>query len=303
MHAATRVSSGIFTARLADTRAFRARRAKAVASHGLGAVSMSSSASSKPTLYDIPVSNNGARVRLLLYWKGLESAFRVENPSALGGLKSEAYLALNPQGKMPLLVVPSDDADESLAIPESEVIAQYVLHAYADVGPALIPEDPKQRALAALVTRVHDVYIAPIQGCLYRGPMPVSKRAEDLARRREADGRRRARLRRRIAFSCIEKRKRRRPVRLRREAVLRGRRVVPDVRLPRTHLAEVLQVGRRVREPAANENVVPRDGARRLRRRVLGEIRAGLDDWHDAGRWEKTGVLEAVKDDTYTWKY
>ena len=37
--------------------------------------------------------------------------------------------------------------------------------------------------------------------------------------------------------------------------------------------------------------------------RVLGEIRAGLDDWHDAGRWEKTGVLEAVKDDTYTWKY
>ena len=142
---------------------------------------MSSSASSKPTLYDIPVSNNGARVRLLLYWKGLESAFRVENPSALGGLKSEAYLALNPQGKMPLLVVPSDDADESLAIPESEVIAQYVLHAYADVGPALIPEDPKQRALAALVTRVHDVYIAPIQGCLYRGPMPISKRAEDLA--------------------------------------------------------------------------------------------------------------------------
>ena len=127
------------------------------------------------------MSNNGARVRLLLYWKGLESAFRVENPSALGGLKSEAYLALNPQGKMPLLVVPSDDADESLAIPESEVIAQYVLHAYADVGPALIPEDPKQRALAALVTRVHDVYIAPIQGCLYRGPMPISKRAEDLA--------------------------------------------------------------------------------------------------------------------------
>ena len=37
--------------------------------------------------------------------------------------------------------------------------------------------------------------------------------------------------------------------------------------------------------------------------RVLGEIRAGLDEWHDAGRWEKTGVLEAVKDDTYTWKY
>ena len=118
------------------------------------------SASEKPTLYDVPVSNNGARVRLLLYWKGLERDFCVENPSVLGGLKSEAYLALNPQGKMPLLVVPGDGP--GMALPESEVIAQYVLHAYADVGPVLIPEDPKQRALASLLTRVHDVYIAPV---------------------------------------------------------------------------------------------------------------------------------------------
>ena len=303
MHAATRVSSGIFTARLADTRAFRARRAKAVAPHGLGAVSMSSSASSKPTLYDVPVSNNGARVRLLLYWKGLESSFRVENPSALGGLKSEAYLALNPQGKMPLLVVPSDDADDSLAIPESEVIAQYVLHAYADVGPALIPEDPKQRALAALVTRVHDVYIAPIQGCMYRGPMPTSKRAEDLAavakqmdvvERVFADAARFQSSKNGNEggpFVCGES-----PCFA--DAALFPTYVFLERILPRYFGWDDVFANRPRTKTWFRAMARDECGAR-----VLGEIRAGLDEWHDAGRWEKTGVLEAVKDDTYTWKY
>ena len=35
----------------------------------------------------------------------------------IGGLKSEQYLALNPLGKMPLLVLP-----DGTAIPESEVL-------------------------------------------------------------------------------------------------------------------------------------------------------------------------------------
>jgi hypothetical protein len=29
------------------------------------------------------------------------------------------------------------------------------------------------RAVAALATRIHDVYIVPTQGCMYRGPMDV----------------------------------------------------------------------------------------------------------------------------------
>jgi len=99
MHAATQSSFEICPARLAQTRAFRvfSRRAGAVASRARRSVAPS--ASSKPTLYDVPVSNNGARVRLLLYWKGLERDFRIENPSVLGGLKSEAYLELNPAGE------------------------------------------------------------------------------------------------------------------------------------------------------------------------------------------------------------
>ena len=52
------------------------------------------------TLYDAPVSNHGARVRLLLYKKGLEQQVDVVSPGAIGGLRSDEYRALNPQSKM-----------------------------------------------------------------------------------------------------------------------------------------------------------------------------------------------------------
>lgn len=87
------------------------------------------SASDKPVLYDMPVSNNGARNRLIIYWKGLEDIIDIRSPMDLGGLKTDEYLALNPQGKMPLLVLP-----EGLSLPESEVISQYLLAKYADTG-------------------------------------------------------------------------------------------------------------------------------------------------------------------------
>ena len=55
------------------------------------------------TLYDMPVSNHGARVRLLLYKKGLESEVAIAKPGDLGGLVSDEYKALNPQCKICLL--------------------------------------------------------------------------------------------------------------------------------------------------------------------------------------------------------
>ena len=297
MRAATKVSSEVSPARFARTRAIRARRVGAVASPGRRA-RVVPSASEKPTLYDVPVSNNGARVRLLLYWKGLERDFCVENPSVLGGLKSEAYLALNPQGKMPLLVVPGDGP--GMALPESEVIAQYVLHAYADVGPVLIPEDPKQRALASLLTRVHDVYIAPVQGCMYRGPMPAAQRAEgiavvakqmdviervlaDAARERHgtvtADG----------PFACGAE-----PCFA--DAALFPTYVFLERILPRYFGWDDVWARRPRTKAWFDAMASDACGAR-----VLGEIRGGLDDWHDTGRWETTGVVEAVKDETYAW--
>ena len=89
---------------------------RASAAPAAAAASTAPPSVSKPTLYDMPVSNHGARVRHVIYSKGLEGEFDVVAPSALGGLGSDAYAALNPQKKMPLLLLPG-----GTALPESEV--------------------------------------------------------------------------------------------------------------------------------------------------------------------------------------
>jgi len=124
------------------------------------------------TLYDMPVSNNGARARMIIYAKGLDSAGKVsiEKPSELGGLKSEQYMSLNPQGKMPLLVVESGEG--RFPIYESDTIARYLLEAYPE-GPMFRPTStPEARALDDLITRVHDIYIVSLQSCMYRAVPP-----------------------------------------------------------------------------------------------------------------------------------
>ena len=52
----------------------------------------------KNIFYDVPVSNNGARNRLIICWKNIEDEFEFKNPSTLGGLKSPEflYVALGP---------------------------------------------------------------------------------------------------------------------------------------------------------------------------------------------------------------
>lgn len=48
-------------------------------------------------LYDVPVSNNGARVRLVARWKGIELTTTNPLDAFAGGLKSKAYEDVNPQ--------------------------------------------------------------------------------------------------------------------------------------------------------------------------------------------------------------
>jgi hypothetical protein len=47
--------------------------------------------------------------------------------------------------------------------PLPQVIAQYILDAYRTTGPALTASTPEGRAVAALVSRLHDQYVTPIQ--------------------------------------------------------------------------------------------------------------------------------------------
>ena len=73
----------------------------------------------------------------------------------LGGLKSPEYLALNPQGKMPLLTISasSDNNDGISSIPESDTIARFLLSEYADNGPSFLPNNVKSN----LIARLHDM--------------------------------------------------------------------------------------------------------------------------------------------------
>ena len=57
-----------------------------------------------------------AQCRFVIYKKDLESRIDITSPKELGGLRSEQYLALNPEGKMPILVLP-----DGTVIPECEV--------------------------------------------------------------------------------------------------------------------------------------------------------------------------------------
>lgn len=139
-----------------------ARRAPAVAQTRRTVVV--SAATAKYTLYDMPVSNHGARVRHVIYAKGLEDEFAIVPPSELGGLGSPEYKKLSPQGKMPLLVLPDGvGGGGGAALPESEVIVQYICDRFGDRGPSMRAATPELRARAALATRIHDIYVASVQ--------------------------------------------------------------------------------------------------------------------------------------------
>ncbi|WP_448580007.1 glutathione S-transferase family protein [Thermaurantiacus sp.] len=112
------------------------------------------------------------RAALAARFKGHE--IPVEMPE--GGIKSEAYLALNPMGKMPCLV------DGDFALPESAVIAEYLNETLP--GPNLLPEDPKARARARLLARFADLYLAPALTPIFRArdnPGAVPQAMADLA--------------------------------------------------------------------------------------------------------------------------
>ena len=135
-----------------------------------------STRASAAKLYDVPVSNNGARVRIALYAKGLvPDRVEIVSPSELGGIKSEEYMALQPKGQMPLLVTES-----GLPIWESEVILGYVLDKYDGEGPSFTLDTAEERALSTLSTKVFDTFIQPVQGCMYRKSPSAEQRAAEL---------------------------------------------------------------------------------------------------------------------------
>jgi glutathione S-transferase len=106
-------------------------------------------------LYSLDLSPYAARVRISLYAKKLP--VEIVAPPA-SGIKSAEYLALNPIGKIPVLVL-----DDGTAIPESETIVEYLEDAFPD--PALRPHGPEAAARVRLISRVAELYVmSPLSG-------------------------------------------------------------------------------------------------------------------------------------------
>jgi glutathione S-transferase len=87
-------------------------------------------------LYDYLPSGNGYKCRLVL--KALDMPYELKEMNIVAGAtRSPEYLAINPNGKIPVLVVPGRGV-----IAESHAIIAYLAE-----GSALVPADPYERAL------------------------------------------------------------------------------------------------------------------------------------------------------------
>ncbi len=103
-------------------------------------------------LYQTYASPFPTRVRLLLYAKGIEVEI-IEPPGFHATPEAKGdYLKINPIGRVPTLVL-----DDGRALPESEVICEYLEDAYPE--PSLRPTDPWNRARMRLLSRICDFYL------------------------------------------------------------------------------------------------------------------------------------------------
>jgi glutathione S-transferase len=120
-------------------------------------------------LYGALASPYVARVVLFGRLKGLDLSPVMPE----GGIKSPAYLALSPMGKMPVLEV------DGTAIPESEVICEYLEDLHPGTGG--LPGPPLERARARALARIFDIYVAPNASVLFRNMDPRTRDAAAVA--------------------------------------------------------------------------------------------------------------------------
>jgi glutathione S-transferase len=117
-------------------------------------------------LYTVPLSNFGNKSVIVVYEKNAP----VEIVPPPGELKSAAYLAINPLGKIPALEV------NGAVIAESEVINEYLEDKFPN--PPLLPKDPEGRARVRGFTRHHDLYVDPPMRALFFQMDPKTRNAE-----------------------------------------------------------------------------------------------------------------------------
>lgn len=122
------------------------------------------------------------RVWLGLEHKELAYTLKLLSFSA-GDLKQPQFLALNPRGKVPVLV------DDGFVLYESAAILDYLEEAYSGRGERLLPDDVRARARARRLIREADNYLAPAMENLVDDILfspPEQWNADAIARARDA---------------------------------------------------------------------------------------------------------------------
>jgi glutathione S-transferase len=99
------------------------------------------------------MSPYAARVRLAIYAKNLPVEIAPSGLWTASGEKSPQYLALNPIGKVPTLLL-----DDGTALGESETIVEFLADAFPTAQ--LRPQQAADIARARLLARIADLYVA-----------------------------------------------------------------------------------------------------------------------------------------------
>lgn len=109
-------------------------------------------------LYEFPLSPFSRKVKMVLHEKSVpfESVFV---DLFKGETKTEAYLKLNPFGRVPVLV------DGATVLYESTVINEYLEEKFPN--PALLPKDPVRRAKARMMDEAFDNYFMAPLGAIF----------------------------------------------------------------------------------------------------------------------------------------
>lgn len=120
-------------------------------------------------LLNANLSPFAARVRLAIHAKSLPVEIAPAGMWLPSGQKSPDYLAINPIGKVPTLIL-----DDGSALPESDTIVEYLADAFPEAG--LRPSRPQDIARGRLLARIFEQYVmaaswGPLFGSLF-APTP-----------------------------------------------------------------------------------------------------------------------------------
>ena len=114
------------------------------------------------------LSSYSAKVRVVLCVKGLD----FEERAPAQGYRSPEYRAVVPMGTLPAIQI------GDWVLSESEVINEYLEDRYPI--PAMLPQDPEQRARVRFLCRFHDLHLEPKVRALYGQVKPASRNPETI---------------------------------------------------------------------------------------------------------------------------